>query len=68
MTARDRLEALLAGVELADLDDLLGRPGWQALAACAGLGPELFFAEEPEALGGTVPPLEVPAPTPLGAR
>lgn len=50
MTARDALEALLAGVELADLDDLLGRPGWHVFAACAGLGPDLFFAEEPEAL------------------
>ena len=50
MTAREALEALLAGVELADLDDLLGRPGWHVFAACAGAGPDVFFETEPESL------------------
>ena len=40
----------MTGAELVDFEDLLGRPGWHALAACAGVGPDVFFSEEPEAL------------------
>lgn len=42
---------LVAGAEL--LEALLARPAWHARAACRGVGPSLFFADDAEAAQDT---------------